>query len=65
MDIPLEVDELYLEVGITGGRGALWVDNVQVEEGDRPTPHTRTFRLPHDEALGAVDLAPYAVDVPW
>jgi len=64
-DLPEDVEELYLEVGIDGGSGTLWVDNVQVEQGVRATPHTRTFRLPLDEALGAVDLEPFAVDISW
>ena len=65
VDLPLDVEELHLEVGIAGGSGTLWVDNVQVEEGVRPTPYTRRFRLPLDEALGAADLEPYAVETPW
>lgn len=64
-EIPADLKNLFVEVGIENGTGTIWVDNVQLEEGAQPTPFTATFRYPHDETLGAVDLTPLAVPVAW
>ncbi|MBX3178019.1 MAG: glycosyltransferase family 39 protein [Candidatus Hydrogenedentes bacterium] len=65
-DIPLEIEELYVEIGIEAGNtGLVWADNVQVEAGDRPTPYARTYRLPHDEALANIDLGAFNIETPW
>jgi hypothetical protein len=38
------------------GTGVIWIDNLQFEEGERPTPLARGTRIPHDELLAR--LAP-------
>lgn len=64
-DLPTNLKELYLEIGIADGTGKLQVDQVQLEAGTRPSPFTYTDRLPHDETIPLRDLEPHAVAVAW
>jgi len=64
-DFPVDLSELTLDIGIAGGTGTLWVDQVQLEPGRRPTLYTPDVRLPHDEAIAGLDLESVAVSVPW
>lgn len=50
----LECSDLELEIGIEGDSGIVWVDEVQLEVGDHPTPFVEGTRLPHDISLQAV-----------
>ena len=65
VDIPLDIDDLYVEAGFQNGTGTIWIDQVQLEKGTQPTPFTDSFRLPHDEALAGAELAQYEVDPAW
>jgi len=65
IDFPVALETLVLEVGIEEGTGTLWVDQIQLEPGTRPTTYTRDERLPHDETLSGIDLDTHAVPVPW
>ncbi|MBN2308373.1 MAG: glycosyltransferase family 39 protein [Candidatus Hydrogenedentes bacterium] len=42
-------------VSVYEGEGRIWVDNVQFEPGNRPTPLAWGIREPHDERAAAVD----------
>ena len=65
VDIPRDVAELFVEVGLEDGTGSLWVDQVQLEKGRHPTPFTETYRLPHDETLANIPLAAFEVQAAW
>lgn len=65
VDFPARLKELYLETGIVDGTGTIRFDQIQIEEGTRPTPYTNTTRLPHDETIGPRDLTAHAVKVTW
>ncbi len=64
-DFPADLKELYLEAGIVDGTGIVRFDQIQIEEGTRPSPFTNTTRLPHDETIGPRDLSAHAVKVTW
>ncbi|MCP4643904.1 MAG: glycosyltransferase family 39 protein [bacterium] len=52
-------DRLCTEiVNLYEGSGTVWIDNVQFEAGERPTPLVRDVRPPHDEFLAALGPAP-------
>lgn len=65
VDIPTNMKALYVEAGMDQPTGALWLDQVQLETGVRPTPFTETFRLPHDEALATLDISAYEAPPSW
>jgi hypothetical protein len=50
-DIPVGASWLLATFALYGS-GTIWIDNVQFEPVDHPTPFTEGTRLPHDEWLG-------------
>ncbi|MBI2425244.1 MAG: glycosyltransferase family 39 protein [Candidatus Hydrogenedentes bacterium] len=50
-NLPIDAVDLKLFASIYSGTGAVWLDDVQVEEGSLPTPFAASRRLPHDEAF--------------
>lgn len=55
-NLPRDARNLKVVVGIVGSVGTLWLDNVQLEPTDHPTPFTDGSRIPHDELIA--ELAP-------
>ncbi len=49
-DLPLNASWLMVTV-IIYGHGTIWLDNLQLEAKDHPTPFVNGVRLPHDEFL--------------
>lgn len=49
-DIPIGSSWLLASVALYG-TGTIWIDDVQFEPQDHPTPFTEGTRLPHDESL--------------
>ena len=50
-DVPAGARNLTVQVGVFGGTGSVWLDNVQFEAKDHPTPFVDGVRLPHLEYL--------------
>lgn len=46
-----EAQDLNVIFGAGDAQGKVWLDQVQLEMSDHPTPYTPNERLPHDEAL--------------
>jgi hypothetical protein len=47
-EVPLGANAVALQVTVYGGSGIVWIDNVQFEAKDHPTPFIESTRPPHD-----------------
>ena len=56
IDLPKEVRELSIVIRLWPEiQGTLWIDNVQFEAKDHPTPFVQGTRVPHDEYLASLE----------
>jgi len=55
-EFPFGITDLGVRIGLYESVGALWVDNVQLEAHDHPTPFTSGTRLPHDEFFPELEI---------
>ncbi len=55
---PVDATDLRVRVGLENATGTLWIDNVQFEPKDHPTPFTEGVRPPHDEFMARNGLEP-------
>jgi hypothetical protein len=53
--LPRDASLLTVQVGVYGGTGSVWIDDVQFEAKDHPTPFVDGVRPPHDEYLLQLD----------
>lgn len=53
--VPEGAADLTVYIGLWQCEGLLWVDNVQLERGGRPTAFVDGVRLPHDEFLAQLE----------
>jgi 4-amino-4-deoxy-L-arabinose transferase-like glycosyltransferase len=51
VNMPEDVTDMGVHVGIMGGTGEVWVDNVQLERKPYPTPFVDGVRRPHNELV--------------
>ncbi len=63
-DLPPDTSSVAVQIGVYGGTGTLWADNVQMETKDHPTPFVDGVRPPHDTYFAGRELednhAPFA-----
>ena len=51
-NLPADIEQADIVIGLFGGTGTIWVDRVQLEEKPYPTVYTPSERLPAPERFG-------------